>query len=650
MPAQKIMFHTKDNGLIVADVDWSAYNESRQRAELNRWQHYFLQYDYSEISQKTQNPDSIPDSELDFFSAIDSNNTNFIGKYAGSFNYAKNRTAYGNYVEPANFASEVMKPHTLHFDHLLSEEDIPEFVKNLGFQIIPVEREENIDVDAPDFDDEYVKQIVRMQVNSGNRKIQIYRYHYTFPPADYARLRRLINDYENQTPKPDIIEYRDSITNFRERKLFSIYAKEKNYLQHNKTMAFHEFHHIKNRMVFWGIFLKDNAKRLTPENSYRLEVENERSAYLAETVECINRYLKGGNLDDYSAFDNFSEDLADDLKTMTNAQKVAYLTDMNKVVAYALKQFQDKKHNFYDENQFADGTKISMCSQPFDLPEDVSGEQFRLMRSAYYSIAVYNPATGRTETRNLSRYISPEDEVQITADNMAKIIEPAKSAYNTRKQEFITDSSAAGVDASLLDEARAAMRRSMRTPHVISEAQTINVADLVEGKPLTDEHTPAPSPRIPDDKSDWSDDLQKYWSHFEGYKEKAKNNVEYSFSIKNQAVKYTSPDKVNMGKTCHYEMYKRLVEEPSNAKKTVRFENTLSEEQALMLYVACVNSGRKMRGNIPTDLSKIETLITIPQAERDKFKALTTPPARRSAVVTNSPMPRTIAPQKGFSR
>ena len=626
MPAQKIMFHTKDNGLIVADVDFSAYNESRRRAELNRWQHYFLQFTYDEISQKSHNPDSIPASELDFFSAIDPKNTSFIRKYMHPFNYTKNRAAYGNYVEPANFAAQVMKPHTLHFDYSLSEDAIPEFVKNLGFQIIPVEIEENINIDDPNFDDEFAKQKVRMQVSSKERRVQIYRYHYNFPPADYARLRRMINDYENLSPKPDVLEYRNSIANYRERKLFSVYAKEKNYLKNIETMAFHEFHHIKNLMVFNGIFLKDNAKRLTAENTYRLEVENERSAYLAETIECINRYLKGGNLDDYSAFDNFCQDLPDELQTMTDAQKVAYLSDMDKIVNWSLEHFDEVKREFYDKNQFNDTTKIHLLSQPFDLPEDVSGEQFRLMRSAYYSIAVYNPATGRTETRSLSHYIKPENEVQITAENIADIIEPAKQKYESKKQDFITDSNTAGVDANLLDEARAAMRHSLRAPHVISEAQTINVADLVEGKPLADEHNPTPSPHIPDDKADWSDDLQKYWSKFEGYKETAKNNAEYSFKIKNQAVKYTSQNQVTMGKTCHYEMYKRLVEEPSSAKKTVRFENTLSEEQALMLYVACVNSGRKMRGDIPTDLSKIETMVTIPQAERDKFKALTTPP------------------------
>lgn len=630
MPTQKVMFHTKDNGLIVADIDFSAYSETRRRVELNRWQHYFLQFTYDEISQKHKNPDSIPDAELDFFSAIDTKNTKFIRKYMHPFNYTKNRAAYGNYVEPANFAPEVLKPHTLHFDYSLPEDAIPEFVKNLGFQIIPVEREENIDVDASNFEDELAKQKVRMQVSSEKRIVQIYRYHYIFPPADYARLRRMINDYENLSPKPDILEYRNSIANHRERRLFNVYAKEKHYLKNIETMAFHEFHHIKNRMVFNGIFLKDKAKRLTPENTYRLEVENERSAYLAETMECINRYLKGGNLDDYSAFDNFCQDLPDELQTMTDAQKVAYLTDMDKIVNWSLEHFEATKRKFYDKNQFNDTTKNYLCAQPFDLPEDVSGEQFRLMRSAYYSIAVYNPATGRTETRSLSHYIKPENEVQITAKNIADIIEPAKQKYESKKQDFITASNTAGVDANLLDEARAAMRHSLRAPHVISEAQTINVADLVEGKPLADEHTPTSSPHIPDDNAGWSDELQKYWSGFEGYKETAKNNEEYSFKIKNQAVKYTSPNNVKMGKTCHYEMYKRLLEEPSKANATVRFENTLSEDQALMLYVACVNSGRKMRGNIPTDLSKIDSMITIPQAERDKFKSLTTPPASRA--------------------
>ena len=51
-----------------------------------------------------------------------------------------------------------------------------------------------------------------------------------------------------------------------------------------------------------------------------------------------------------------------------------------------------------------------------------------------------------------------------------------------------------------------------------------------------------------------------------------------------------------------------------------------------MLYVACINNGRRMRGAIPRDLSKIDTLTTIPKTERDKFKAKITPPSNNASV------------------
>jgi hypothetical protein len=193
-----------------------------------------------------------------------------------------------------------------------------------------------------------------------------------------------------------------------------------------------------------------------------------------------------------------------------------------------------------------------------------------------------------------------------------------------------------GKDLNLLEEARTFYRRQMRTPRIIAEAQTINVADLVDGKARPDDHNPAPTPPMPvaDDKAGWSDELQKYWSKFEGYKQSNKNDNEYSFAIKNQDVCYTAENKVNLSQNCKYEMYDRLVKEPSGAKRAILFKDTLSEEQALMLYVACVNNGRKMRGVLPKDLSLVETMEAIPQAERDKFKALT---SQTSAHLTSTP-------------
>jgi hypothetical protein len=369
-----------------------------------------------------------------------------------------------------------------------------------------------------------------------------------------------------------------------------------------------------------------------------LEVENERTAYLSETIECINRYLKGGNFSDYSAFDNFCADLPEKIKNMTDSQKVAYLTDMDKIVNYALERFADKKRDWYDENQFKSTTQSSLLSQPMDVPEDLNGEQYRLICSAYYSIAVYNPATGKTETRNLAKYIAPENDVQINSEQRRKIIWPAKRKLQDKLDDFHKDSQ--GKNLNLLEEARTFYRRQMRTPRVIAEVQTINVADLVDGKAQPDDHNPAPTPPTPvaDDKAGWSDELQKYWSKFEGYKQINKNNNEYSFAIKNQDVCYTAENKVNLSRNCKYEMYDRLVKEPSGAKRAILFKDTLSEEQALMLYVACVNNGRKMRGVLPKDLSLVETMEAIPQAERDKFKALTSQPGAHLTSTPKTPV------------
>ena len=630
MAKQKVIFYTKDNKIIVADIDFEGYDDTRKRLELQRLQHYFEQYSYTDSTLNYGDRNNKPDAEKKILSLMDLENTTFVNSYSKGFDYVKNRAAYQNNVGASNFPSHAQKPNTLHFDYSISDSVVPEFIKNLGFKIEPEEVMTNINIDESDFIEKFNKQKARMDVNSNLKRVRIFRNHFTFPPADYVRLKKLINSYNALSPKPDMDEYRSSLTNIRDRILFYVYSKETEYLQNIETLIYHEFHHVKNRMVFNGMMNKPDVKRLTAENIYRLEVENERSAYLAETIECINRYLKKGDFSDYSVFDNFCADLPEKIKNMTDSQKVAYLTDMDIIVNYALERFADKRRDWYDEHQFKSITESSLLSQPMDVPEDLNGEQYRLICSAYYSMSVYNPATGKTETRNLSKYIAPENDVQINSEQRRKIIWPAKRKLQDKLDDFHKDSQ--GKDLILLDEARAFYRHQMRTPRIIAEAQTINVADLVDSKAQPDEHNP-PTP-VADDKAGWSDELQKYWSKFEGYRQINKNNNEYSFAVNNQDVCYTAENKVNLSQNCKYEMYDRLVKEPSGAKRAILFKDTLSEEQALMLYVACVNNGRKMRGVLPKDLSLVETMEAIPQAERDKFKALTSQP---SAHLTGTP-------------
>ena len=649
MSKQKVMFYTRDNQIIVADIDFSGYTESQKHEELKRLQDYFLQYKYKDICLNYNNRNSKQKEHKQILSLLDGANTSFVNKYVAAFDYTKNRSEYSNSIKSSNFPSKVKKQNTLHFDCAFDDSFVPKFIKNLGFHLAPKDILEEIDLDDPDFEKNFFKQKVRMQVFSSSRLINFYRYHYKFSPTDYVRLRRLITDYEKLSPKPDINEYCLRIGGSRERKLFGIYAHEIDYLSKNKTLFHHEFHHVKNRMVFQAMLCKSDFKRLTAENAYRLEVENERSAYLSQTIEAVNIYLQNGKLNDFSMFDNFSEALAEKIKSMSPDKRISYLTNMNNVVNFAIERFESTRREYYDENQFKNSTKSNLLIQPMDVPEDLSGDQFRLLRSAYYSVAVYNPVTKRKEIRNLSRYISPENEIKISSDERIQIIGPAKVELRKKINEFRKDSLEPGVNPAFLDEARAFMLKSIRSPRIISEVQTLNVADLVDGKPQVDENQSNPSPApsyqptpVFDDNGEWSDDLQKYWKGFSGYKEITKDFQEYSFSIKDQKVTYYSKDSVRLGETCKYEMFKRLVDEPSSAKKVVRFEESLSKEQALMLYVACVNSGRRMRGAIPQDLSAIDKIKSIPKDELSKFKSKISSSSKSvgSAAVVN-PRPTT---------
>ena len=48
------------------------------------------------------------------------------------------------------------------------------------------------------------------------------------------------------------------------------------------------------------------------------------------------------------------------------------------------------------------------------------------------------------------------------------------------------------------------------------------------------------------------------------------------------------------------------------------FKDTLTKEQALKLYVACVNNNRQMKGALPKDFSQLVNLKGIPAEDLKK--------------------------------
>ena len=92
------------------------------------------------------------------------------------------------------------------------------------------------------------------------------------------------------------------------------------------------------------------------------------------------------------------------------------------------------------------------------------------------------------------------------------------------------------------------------------------------------------------------------------------------FQINDATVRYTGKKKVELSSNADYALYDKMLKEPSNRAAPVEFLDTLTDRQKLLLYIACVNNGRRMTGHVPTNLSGIAHLSGIPEAELNRFR------------------------------
>lgn len=608
MALKKILFFTKDGYTIAADIDVDAISESQRNIELEKFRYYFSQKNYDELSAAYDNISLISAADKKFIEKIDAENSKFLMTYIKPFNYRKQRESYENKMNPPAIPSFADKEYTIHFNYNISEDCVPEFVRQLGFKIVP--KDEVFDITDLNND---ILNTRAAEVDTPARKITFFCNHYRFKPDDYNRLKSRIQKFEiakMRNPHLDIVDYALTIPDAYERKLFDIYAQEQKFSSLLESYVAHETHHIKNRMILDGMYYKKDAKRLTAEDTYKISVENERSAYLAGTIYAINAYLKKGDLNDFSMFDNKSQWLKTELLALPENQRISYVSDMDKIVNGSLKFFEATDRANYDADHFKNYVSDIAANAPMDVPEDTDHRQYDLLRRSYYSMSVWNPQTGRMEVINLAQYIKPENEIVVSNQNRAEIIEPCRQKLQQRKDKYNQEAQSENIDTDLLDKARKMQRDGIKKPVIVSDVQTFNINSLY------DEESQENSP---DNHSEWSDCLKEYWQGIGGYSEICKNNNEYKFKVGNDTVKYTSPRDVSLSKKCKYSTFVKLLEEPTNKYNPVNFLPTLNEEQKLLLYVACINSGRKTKGEIPTNLGRVANMREIPQAEREKF-------------------------------
>lgn len=586
--AENMMFRTKDNHIVIM-------NNVRDAAHRSRLKSLIGGQNYIDVLNST---------DTNISRDLDRKNTKFIDKYVHRFDYKRRKEDFYNVFEdPAensrlyNTCSADCLPE---LDYDVKTKDIPLDVQALGFKVMPVDRQYEVDDNGKivgDFD------TTRAQVRASTREVFVMRNHFKMSDENKALMDDLILRFKGQSRSA--CEFESSLVD-KERNLFFIYRQELENVQQQKLILHHEFKHIKNEMFFNTVYLNRANYRLSGSDTYRIAVEDERSAFLSLTVNSVNQYLKNGDWDNFDGFHPNDNELVAILKAMPADERKVYLMNPKNYIDASLEFFKAQKQAKYDRDQFGQVIADKIRQTVPNLLEDAGdlSPTFKQIRKQYYHFAVYNPDTGKYEQKYLDEFIDDAHEVEPNV----MLVQKAKNDYEARKNEYDTDK--ADTNEVLIEEARKFMRRQNQGSAVVSADNTY--IESLDADWIV-RHG------IPNDMAGWSDDLQKYYRRQDGYFELTKNNLEYAFKLGDDVVRYTDPKNVSIANDSSFDTYMKVVNAPVARGSAINFRPNLNEEQKLMLFAACVASGRKMKGNIPTDLSGLDRLQGIDAATMDKI-------------------------------
>ncbi|MBP5352845.1 MAG: hypothetical protein J6Y91_03680 [Alphaproteobacteria bacterium] len=662
MPQESYIARTKDNLVVVFTIEYANDAEKSRKELLCRSSCENMTLREFNNDRNAHLYDHNP-----AYDAMDVHNTEFINDEVVGYHYRRNRDAYENGLLNNNYPAAANRPNTIHFDSRIDDAMVPEVIKNIGLKIVPVDEVYNVtynpvtrDYDIQDDHGQGFRRRVAT-VKHGENKMEVVRNHFTFAPEDYNRITFLISEFEGQQQQNPQLTLGYFISHLRDRRdnaLMNVYNQAYNPTNEKETTILHELKHIKNAIFASGLELKKDAKRLSVEDMYRIKYEDERSAYFNEWVDGINKYLQRGNMSDYSMFDSGAQTIVANLSRMrTDAEKMAYVTDYGRLMRDFEGWFETNKRDYYDRNQFRNNLANAVSKMSLSAESDSQRTEYNRLRSLYFHYEVFNPQTRRMEFKNLSQYMP---EVTIPQEIRTSTIEPNEEALRNRMRRYNQQVNSGEINPSLVPIAKKVMREGIVGQSCVNEVDDIQIATFYDegntppsggntppdnggNTPPSGGNTPPDNggntppdnggntppnggntpPHVPDDQAGWSDDLKAYWSTVAGYREIAKNNDEYRFKIHEATVRYENRRRVQVSANAPYDLYVKMLHAPSSSNKPVEFLSSLSREQALTLYVACINNGRAVRGHVPTDLRGIENIPGIPQAALNRFRHLT---------------------------
>lgn len=309
----------------------------------------------------------------------------------------------------------------------VQDNEIPSMIKKLGYTIEADIRDMYLELDRAgelhcldkdkkninDNDDYYFGHVAYIDSNSFLMHFKMSRY--LFKKEDFQKYLEIKNKIKNDPNHLATLPYR-------EQNLYSIISQAHAKQKHQNSSFIHESKHLKNHFLRERRQIKEGVPKLSCEDIYRINVEDERSADVAVLIEAINNYFKNGDHDLLNIIRKDKPWLDNLLKGKTPDEVKAILSDHALLINSCIKDWNKNNTSEYNKLQF-EGLCTHQAQNYTSRPDDVNHEEYNRQLSLFYSFDVYNPQTGKTETKDLSKLITVDVDIN---EEGREIIEKSK--------------------------------------------------------------------------------------------------------------------------------------------------------------------------------------------------------------------------------
>lgn len=347
-------------------------------------------------------------------------------------------------IDPNNFKNGFLHPAPRELSGLLTDaleikdEDVPQLLKRTGISIVRSVIQHFIKWNDITYKVDVIpgsKDAVKSAFNG--KELIIGENCYIFHNDDWANIKKFEYEFKREKlarknswfkiDKPEDEIFEDVLKKlFKDKKqqlVVGALCRKYRELRKSRTdyrgIFIHEFHHLRNKLLIENRCLKNNSKALLAPDMYFIQVEDERSSYLAVTIDRINQYWVDHDWEKllekepcFAILDSRSENernkLLLNLDFVTNA-KLKHWTENH--LHEHLKRFVHRLPSLQSHCSVAKGI-------------DEKRKEYLQMRSMLYSFWVYNPFTQRHKMVKLDKYI--KIDIPVNKDVQENIIDKAQ--------------------------------------------------------------------------------------------------------------------------------------------------------------------------------------------------------------------------------